>query len=357
MKEIKINTDSRNYTVLVGTDILNENNLREFSNKEILLVIDSKIEDSLKNEVQINLSNISSKYSELTIEANEENKSSATLSIIHDLLIEQSYSRDCILFALGGGIICDITGFAAATYLRGVDFVLIPSTLLSQVDASVGGKTAINHPKGKNMIGAFHQPSKVLTDTKLLKSLEKVQIREGLAEIVKHALIKDKIFFKWLEDNIEDLLKANDVKLLEAISKSIEIKAEVVSKDETEQGIRKWLNFGHTFGHAIEVYGNYKRFSHGEAVALGMVMATNLSQKILNLEKTEIDKIKNLIYSILTEELLKSEFQPNNLVKLMSADKKKQGDSLNFILLSSIGEAQILSGIQESDIMDSIKLT
>ena len=135
MKEIKINTDSRNYTVLVGTDILNENNLREFSNKEILLVIDSKIEDSLKNEVQINLSNISSKYSELTIEANEENKSSATLSIIHDLLIEQSYSRDCILFALGGGIICDITGFAAATYLRGVDFVLIPSTLLSQVDA------------------------------------------------------------------------------------------------------------------------------------------------------------------------------------------------------------------------------
>ena len=357
MKEIKINTDSRNYPVLVGTDILSEKNLKEFSNKEILLVIDSKIEESVKKEVQVTLSNISSKYSELTIEANEENKSNATLSVIHDELIEQSYSRDCILFALGGGIICDMTGFAAATYLRGVDFVLIPSTLLSQVDASVGGKTAINHPKGKNMIGAFHQPSKVLTDTKLLKSLKKVQIREGLAEIIKHALIRDEIFFQWLQENIEDLLEANDAKLLEAISKSIEIKADVVSKDETEQGIRKWLNFGHTFGHSIEVYGNYKRFSHGEAVALGMLMATNLSQKILNLEKKEIDNIKQLIYSILSEELLKSEFKPNDLVKLMSADKKKKGDSLNFILLSSIGEAKILSDIQESDIIESIKLT
>ena len=357
MKEIKINTDSRNYPVLVGTDILSENNLKEFSNKEILLVIDSKIDESIKKEVQITLSNISSKYSELTIEASEENKSSETLAIIHDLLIEKSYSRECILFALGGGIICDITGFAAATFLRGVEFVLFPSTLLSQVDASVGGKTAINHPKGKNMIGAFHQPSKVLTDTKLLKSLEKVQIREGLAEIIKHALIKDETFFKWLEENIKNLLEANDVKLLEAISKSIEIKAEVVSKDETEQGIRKWLNFGHTFGHAIEVYGNYEKFSHGEAVALGMIMATNLSQKILNLEKKEIDKIKQLIYSILSEELLKSEFQPNDLVKLMSADKKKKGDSLNFVLLSSIGEVQILSDILESDIIESIKIT
>ena len=251
MKEIKINTKSRNYPVLVGTDILNEKNLNEFSNKEILLVVDSKIEDSIKKEVQIILSNISSKYSEVIIEANEENKSNATLSVIYDELIEQGFSRDCILFALGGGIVCDMTGFAAATYLRGVDFVLIPSTLLSQVDASVGGKTAINHPKGKNMIGAFHQPSKVLTDTKLLKSLEKVQIREGLAEIIKHALIKDKTFFKWLEENIEDLLEGNDVKLLQAISKSIEIKAEVVSQDETEQGIRKRHNFGHTFGHAI----------------------------------------------------------------------------------------------------------
>ena len=357
MKKIKINTKSKNYPVLVGTDILNENNLYEFSNKEILLVIDSKIEDSLKKEVQIILSKISSKYSEVTIEANEENKSNATLSVIYDELIEQGFSRDCILFALGGGIVCDMTGFAAATYLRGVEFVLIPSTLLSQVDASVGGKTAINHPKGKNMIGAFHQPSKVLTDTKLLKSLEKVQIREGLAEIIKHALIKDEIFFRWLEENIDDLLEANEIKLLKAISKSIEIKADIVSKDETEQATRKWLNFGHTFGHAIEVYGNYKSFSHGEAVALGMLMATNLSQKILNLKKKEIDKIKQLIYAILTEKLLKSEFQPNDLVELMSSDKKKKGDSLNFILLSSIGEAKILADIHESDIIESIKLT
>ena len=293
MKEIKINTDSRDYPVLVGTDILTENYLKEFSNKEILLVIDSKIEESVKKEVQITLSNISSKYSELTLEANEESKSNATLSVIHDELIEQSYSRDCILFALGGGIICDMTGFAAATYLRGVDFVLIPSTLLSQVDASVGGKTAINHPKGKNMIGAFHQPSKVLSDTNLLKSLKKNHLKDGLAEIIKHSLIKDARFFDWLQENICKLLEGEEKELLEAIAKSVLIKAEIVSKDETEKGVRKWLNLGHTFGHAIEVYGNYKDFSHGEAVALGMIMATNLSQRILNLQEKESQKRAN----------------------------------------------------------------
>ena len=270
MKEIKITTDSRIYSVLVGKDILKESNFKEFSNREILLVIDSNIKDSVKEKVRTNLQPISSKFSEIIIEANEENKSASTLSLIHDILIENTYSRDCVLFALGGGITCDMTGFAAATYQRGVDFVLMPSTLLAQVDASVGGKTAINHPKGKNMIGAFHQPAKVLTDTQLLTSLDQSHLREGMAEIIKHSLIKDEGFFNWLEENIEDLLAGEDTKLLDAIAKSIEIKAEVVAKDETEQGVRKWLNMGHTFGHAIEVYGKFKEFTHGEAVALGL---------------------------------------------------------------------------------------
>lgn len=356
MKEIKINTDSKNYSVLIGTSILTEDNLKEFSDREVLLVIDSNIEDSVKNKVSTAIKNISSKFFEVSIRATEENKSYATLTHLHDILIEKGYSRECVLFALGGGITCDITGFAAATYQRGVDFVLMPSTLLAQVDASVGGKTAINHPKGKNMIGAFHQPSKVLSDTNLLKSLKKNHLKDGLAEIIKHSLIKDARFFDWLQENIDRLLEGEEKELLEAIAKSVLIKAEIVSKDETEKGVRKWLNLGHTFGHAIEVYGNYKDFSHGEAVALGMIMATNLSQRILNLQEKESQKIKSLINSVLTSESLQKVFERNNLFELMSSDKKKKGDKLNFILLNSIGSAETVSDIKDSDILESIKL-
>ena len=356
MKEIKINTDSKNYSVLIGASILTEDNLKEFSDREVLLVIDSNIEDSVKNKVSTAIKNISSKFFEVSIRATEENKSYATLTHLHDILIEKGYSRECVLFALGGGITCDITGFAAATYQRGVDFVLMPSTLLAQVDASVGGKTAINHPKGKNMIGAFHQPSKVLSDTNLLKSLKKNHLKDGLAEIIKHSLIKDARFFDWLQENIDRLLEGEEKELLEAIAKSVLIKAEIVSKDETEKGVRKWLNLGHTFGHAIEVYGNYKDFSHGEAVALGMIMATNLSQRILNLQEKESQKIKSLINSVLTSESLQKVFERNNLFELMSSDKKKKGDKLNFILLNSIGSAETVSDIKDSDILESIKL-
>ena len=356
MKEIKINTDSKNYSVLIGASILTEDNLKEFSDREVLLVIDSNIEDSVKNKVSTAIKNISSKFLEVSIRATEENKSYATLTHLHDILIEKGYSRECVLFALGGGITCDITGFAAATYQRGVDFVLMPSTLLAQVDASVGGKTAINHPKGKNMIGAFHQPSKVLSDTNLLKSLKKNHLKDGLAEIIKHSLIKDARFFDWLQENIDRLLEGEEKELLEAIAKSVLIKAEIVSKDETEKGVRKWLNLGHTFGHAIEVYGNYKDFSHGEAVALGMIMATNLSQTILNLQDEESQKIKSLINSVLTPESLQKVFEKNNLFELMSSDKKKKGDKLNFILLNSIGSAETVSDIKDSDILESIKL-
>ena len=356
MKEIKINTDSKNYSVLIGASIVTEDNLKEFSNREILLVIDSNIDDSIKNKVSTTINNISSKFLEVSIRATEENKSYATLTHLHDILIEKGYSRECVLFALGGGITCDITGFAAATYQRGVDFVLMPSTLLAQVDASVGGKTAINHPKGKNMIGAFHQPSKVLSDTNLLKSLKKNHLKDGLAEIIKHSLIKDARFFDWLQENIDRLLEGEEKELLEAIAKSVLIKAEVVSKDETEKGVRKWLNLGHTFGHAIEVYGNFKDFSHGEAVALGMIMATNLSQRILNLQEKESQKIKSLINSVLTSESLQKVFERNNLFELMSSDKKKKGDKLNFILLNSIGSAETVSDIKDSDILESIKL-
>jgi 3-dehydroquinate synthase len=357
MKEISISTASKNYSVIVGSGILTVDNVKEFYGREILLVIDPNIEMSVKEKSIGILQDMSSKFLKIEIEASEINKSNSSLGLIHDALIENNYSRDCILFALGGGIICDLTGFAAATYQRGVDFVLIPSTLLSQVDASVGGKTAINHPKGKNMIGAFHQPSKVLSDTNLLLSLNDKQIREGLAEIIKHALIIDDGFFDWLSENIDTLLKSDQEKLLEAIARSIKIKSEVVAKDETEQGVRKWLNLGHTFGHAIELYGEYRDFSHGESVALGAIMATNLSERVLNLDKKEGQKIRKLFSSILTEELLNTSFDENKLLQLMSSDKKRKGNDLNFILMNKIGDPQIVSSPEELHILESIKIS
>lgn len=258
METIKIQTNSNNYDVLVGQNILSRENLVQFSNRECLLVADSNIDNSTVGELSQVLEEIGSKFAEISIEASENKKSIETLSFIHDKLIELKYSRDCVLFALGGGITCDITGFAAATYQRGVDFVLMPSTLLAQVDASVGGKTAINHKEGKNMIGAFHQPKKVLSDIGLLESLQQKQIYEGLAEIIKHSLLENEGFFEWLEENIHKIISLNKSELMKAVSKSIQIKADVVSRDETEQGVRKFLNLGHTFGHAIELYGNYK---------------------------------------------------------------------------------------------------
>ena len=240
--------------------MVNQKNLEILEDKEVLLVLDENIPSKFKDLIADQLSNLSSNFQSLEICASEENKSGETLDRIHSQLIDARYSRDCVLVGFGGGITCDIAGFAAATYQRGVNFILFPSTLLSQVDASVGGKTAINHPQGKNMIGAFHQPIKVFADVDLLSSLPKVEISNGLSEVIKHALIGDKKYFDWLEENMESIISLKPEALEYAITRSVEIKAEIVSKDEKEEGIRKFLNFGHTFGHAIELYGKFKEF-------------------------------------------------------------------------------------------------
>ena len=210
MKQLSIQTNSKTYDVLVGNNLLNEQYFKEFSNRESLLIIDSGVPVHIQKEVSAILKGMSSNFSKINIEATEENKSYKTLNLIHDKLMELKFSRECILFALGGGITCDITGFAASTYQRGVDFVLLPSTLLSQVDASVGGKTAINHPLGKNMIGAFHQPVKVITDMSLLHSLSMRQINEGLAEVIKHSLLSGDDFFEWLYSNFHNLIEIKE---------------------------------------------------------------------------------------------------------------------------------------------------
>ena len=356
MDRIEIKTESKNYEVIVGENLLVTDNFADAVNKEVFLVVDDGVPKNLIQKVEKILDKKSLKFHSIKMKASEEDKSFSSLQKIHDSLMEIGYSRDCILYAMGGGIICDMTGFAAATFQRGVDFILIPTTLLSQVDASVGGKTAINHKKGKNMIGAFHQPNKVISDMCFLTSLNARQITDGLSEIIKHAAILDYEFFIWLEENINDLLSKNSSVFEFAVSKSIKLKESVVSKDETEKGIRKWLNFGHTFGHAIEMYGNFEEFSHGEAVALGMIMALNMSVNISGLDLNEAERVKALIKVVLAENLLSTKFDPILLHQMMSSDKKKTGDVLNFIVLKAIGEAEIKKNPDLNIILNSIEI-
>jgi len=356
METISIKTNSREYDVLVGENLIGPDNFRDADDKEVLLVADNGIPSNVIEKIETILKERSSKFHSLRMLATEEKKSFSSLQEIHDSLMEMGYSRECILYAMGGGIICDMTGFAAATYQRGVDFILIPSTLLSQVDASVGGKTAINHKKGKNMIGAFHQPKKVITDISFLESLQPRQLTDGLSEIIKHAIILDEEFFVWLEENINELLLKDSSLYEYAISKSIQLKESVVSRDETEKGVRKWLNFGHTFGHAIEMYGNFEEFSHGEAVALGMLMATNLSLELSELNIEEAKRIKELIKNVLNIKLLSSKFDSEVLHEMMSSDKKKTGDVLNFVTVKAIGMADIKKDVDLNVILSSIKL-
>ena len=355
MKRIKVGIENNPYEVVVGSNLVNRKNLREIQNQELFLVIDENIPSKYKELIIEELSRLSNKFHTLEIEPSEKHKNGVTVEKIYSKLITEKYSRDCCLLGLGGGITCDITGFAAATYQRGVNFILFPSTLLSQVDASVGGKTAVNHPQGKNMIGAFHQPMGVFVDLDLLSSLPKIEISNGLSEVIKHALISDKKYFEWLETNMEDIISLEPSTLEKAITRSIEIKAEIVSADEKEKGIRKYLNFGHTFGHAIELYGDFKEFSHGQSVALGMLMAMELSNICEGFSKDDIIKSKDLIVKANPDLNIKNSFEEKKLIENMSVDKKKSGDKLTFILLEEIGQAKINTEIKENDIAKAIR--
>ena len=355
MNKIKVETSNNPYEVVVGPNLINQKSLEILEDKEVLIVIDENIPSKFKDLIVDALSSLSSNFQSLEICASEENKSGKTLDRIHSQLIDARFSRDCILVGFGGGITCDIAGFAAATYQRGVNFILFPSTLLSQVDASVGGKTAINHPQGKNMIGAFHQPIKVFADVNLLSSLPRIEISNGLSEVIKHALISDKKYFNWLEENMESIISLKSEELRYAITRSIEIKSAIVSEDEKEEGIRKFLNFGHTFGHAIELYGKFRKFSHGQSVALGMLMAMELSREEEKFKEEDLNRARELIQEANPTLNLSNNFDEEKLIENMSVDKKRAGNQLIFIILEKIGKAKIKTDIDESKIVKAIK--
>jgi 3-dehydroquinate synthase len=264
-----------------------------------------------------------------------------TLNVIFDALLQNRLDRKAVLVALGGGVVGDICGFAAASYMRGIRFVQVPTTLLAQVDSSVGGKTAINHPLGKNMIGAFYQPIAVEIDTDVLATLPAREVSAGLAEVIKYGLIIDADFFAWCEEHVTDLRALEPAAITHAIRRSCELKAQVVSQDERESGLRALLNFGHTFGHAIESGLGYGKWLHGEAVGCGMVQAAELSALTQGLPRADVDRVRALVQAIgcpTEPPLLGTE----HWIELMQVDKKTEGGRLRFIVLSAIGQAKFL---------------
>jgi len=343
MKKIAVKTTSKNYPIYIGEGLSKKFDFDPFVNKrEIFLIIDKNVPKKTIEDLKKNLkSSFPKRIIEKKIFASEKNKNLSYVSKIYDFMLNKKLGRDCLVIGLGGGITCDIAGFISATYLRGVEFLLLPTTLLAQVDASIGGKTGVNHKGFKNMIGAFYQPSLVIVDSSTLKSLPKKEVLCGLVEVIKHGIILDNKFFTWIEKNAIGLKKLRISSIEFAIKKSIEIKAQVVSEDEKEKGLRAILNFGHTFGHAIETAGRNKLYTHGEAVALGMLAASNLSENISDLSNLEIERIKNLLVKLGIRTSLKKKIAADSLIKLMESDKKKDKGIINFITIEKIGRAKI----------------
>ena len=356
IESIDINLKENSYQIDIGDQYLTKETLSGLlENKEVILVYDKKINISALEDIQASLKTLSREFTAIGIEASEENKSFDTVNNIHNLLLEKGLSRECILVGLGGGIVGDLSGFAAATYQRGIDFILIPTTLLAQVDASVGGKTAINHPKGKNMIGSFHQPIRVFIDTSYLTTLPIREIKSGMVEMIKHGLIKDKEYFNWIEKNLVAIKALKEPFVSEAIKRSVEIKSSIVSQDEKELGIRAILNFGHTFGHAIELVGKYKEYNHGEAVALGILVASKLSQMTENLPSEHVERIQSIFQKAEIGTTTLKKIDPEDLYSAMQSDKKKQGKELNFIVLEEIGKAKKINGLSKETVLKAIE--
>jgi 3-dehydroquinate synthase len=282
MQTLSVALGERSYPIHVGGGLLDRADLIApfLVHKKVAVVTNPTVAPLYLERVAGVLANEGVEVVRIIVPDGEEHKDWRTLNGIFDALLEQRCARDTTLIALGGGVIGDLAGFAAATYQRGVPFVQMPTTLLAQVDSSVGGKTAINHPLGKNMIGAFHQPQLVVADMRTLETLPERELRSGLAEVIKHGLIRDAAFFGWIEAHLDRLLGRDPDALEHAVVRSIAIKAEIVGRDEREGGLRALLNFGHTFGHAIETGLGYGAWLHGEAVAAGMVMAADLSRQL-----------------------------------------------------------------------------
>jgi len=364
---VNVSLGKNSYTIHIGDGLLASGDWLEQSalfrihpKRQVCIVTNTVIADLYVNKL---VQNLSAYAQELTIETvilpeGEIHKNAASLDLIYERLLVRGFARDCLVIALGGGVVGDIAGFAAASYQRGVAFVQIPTTLLAQVDSSVGGKTGINHCLGKNMIGAFYQPQTVVIDTDVLNTLPRREISAGMAEVIKYGLIRDKAFLHWLDDHMQAVLVLKPGLTAEAIRRACQHKAAVVEADEKDQGLRATLNLGHTFGHAIETLTNYNIYLHGEAVAIGTMMALKLSQQLGYLKSSDVEFARRLFERAGCPTSLRqcdAKLTPEIIREAMQRDKKVTAGRLRLIVLKALGHATICEGVDETDIQLAIE--
>ncbi len=367
MKTLHVDLGERSYPIFIGQDILNDTSLIKpyIRAKQVIIVTNETIAPLYLEKVEKLF--IAYDVNTVILKDGEEYKNIEGLMPIIDTMMAKNIDRLVTLVALGGGVIGDITGFAASIYRRGVNFIQIPTTLLAQVDSSVGGKTGVNHPLGKNMIGAFYQPQCVLADTNTLNTLEDCQLSSGLAEVIKYALIDDINFLKWLEDNIHALLKRDPIALTYAIEKSCSDKARIVAMDEKESGVRALLNLGHTFGHAIETAMGYGNCLHGEAIAIGMVMAADLSMRHGWLDEQSVQRIIALLnkahlpvslpttISTTNATATESKITTQQMLDLMAGDKKVLDGHLHLVLFKEQATSFLSADYDQTKLKQTIE--
>jgi len=354
MQTLNVDLGDRSYPIHIGAGLLGQTELilPHLVQKRVMIVTNTTVAPLYLAQLTATLEAGGVAVASVVLPDGEVYKNWETLNLIFDALLTVRAERKTTLIALGGGVVGDMTGFAAASYQRGVPFIQIPTTLLSQVDSSVGGKTGINHPLGKNMIGAFYQPKLVLADTDTLKTLPARELSAGLAEVIKYGLIWDTEFLAWLEANMDKLRALDPVAITHAIFRSCEIKAQVVGQDEREGGIRAILNLGHTFGHAIETGMGYGNWLHGEAVAAGMVMAAETSQRMGWLAEADVARTRALIRAAGLPDAA-PDLGVDTWLDYMGRDKKVEGGKMRFVLLKKLGEAVIAADVP-SDVLTGV---
>jgi 3-dehydroquinate synthase len=341
-ERVEIALGERSYPILIGPGLLDDARIwrKHVAARDILIVTNTTIAPLHLARLQASLSD--RRTAAIVLPDGEQHKTLDSMARIIDALVEHRMNRDAAVLALGGGVVGDMAGFAAACYQRGIDYVQVPTTLLAQVDSSVGGKTAVNHPQAKNMIGAFHQPRCVIADTQVLRTLPEREYRSGIAEIVKYGFIHDVDFLAWLEGNVEPLLRREDAAVMRAVRRSCEIKAQIVSSDEREQGLRAILNLGHTFGHAIESASGYGAWLHGEAVAAGMAIAADMSARLGWIAADELQRVVTLLQRFGLP-VAAPPIGAQRARELMGLDKKVLGGRIRLVLLRRLGQADVVA--------------
>jgi 3-dehydroquinate synthase len=353
MQTLEVDLGDRSYPIHIGPGLLaNPDLLTPHIHGKQVMIVSNETVAPLYLE-QIKSACVNYQCDVVILPDGESFKTLESVNLIFDGLLKARHNRTTTLIALGGGVVGDITGFAAASYQRGVNFIQIPTTLLSQVDSSVGGKTGVNHALGKNMIGAFHQPQCVIADTETLNTLPLRELRAGFAEVIKYGLICDSEFFDWLEQNYQAILARDTEALIYTLERACQNKARVVSQDERESGIRAILNLGHTFGHAIETAQGYGNWLHGEAVAAGMVMAADLSARLGWISKADAERSRRLIESSGLPALPPEDMTSQRFMELMAVDKKVLDGALRLVLLKGIGDAVITSDFDTQALIET----